>query len=164
MSYKFKIGTVRFTDQTYQNNLDWKIRKNWKGCCYGFDKLMPNSINIGDKVYIIEMNNSINEIMGIGLIRNHNRADKRYCIYSDGNYNRYNYRSDYRIDRAEFKKNNNSLLELLELLVFKGYTHLKRGQGIQLVKKKKYKEIESKFSKEDVLNMIKNLFIMKYSN
>ena len=101
--------------------------------------------------------------MGIGLIRNHNRGDKKYYIYSDGNYNRYNYKSDYRISRSEFKDSNNQLLELIEVLVFKGYTHMKRGHGIQLINDKKYNEIKNKFTKEQILNMIRDIFVAKYS-
>ncbi len=159
-----EIAVTRFNNKTWEENCIYRDRNDMKGCCYGTPVLLQVDIPIGALLYILEMNNDKNQIMGIGLIRNHNRADKRYCIYSDGNYNRYNYRSDYRIDRAEFKKSNNSLLEVFELLVFKGYTHLKRGQGIQLVKKKKYKEIENKYSKEKILSMVKDLFINKYTN
>lgn len=159
-----EIAVTRFNNKTWEENCIYRDRNDMKGCCYGTPVLLQVDIPIGALLYILEMNNDKNQIMGIGLIRNHNRADKRYCIYSDGNYNRYNYRSDYRIDRAEFKKSNNSLLEVFELLVFKGYTHLKRGQGIQLVKKKKYKEIENKYSKEKILSMVKDIFINKYTN
>ena len=158
-----EIAVTRFNNKTWEENCIYRDRNDMKGCCYGTPVLLQVDIPIGALLYILEMNNDKNQIMGIGLIRNHNRADKRYCIYSDGNYNRYNYRSDYRIDRAEFKKSNNSLLEVFELLVFKGYTHLKRGQGIQLVKKKKYKEIENKYSKEKILSMVKDIFINKYT-
>ena len=159
-----EIAVTRFNNKTWEENCNYREKNDMQGCCYGTPVLLQVDIPIGSLLYILEMNNDKNQIMGIGLIRNHNRADKRYCIYSDGNYNRYNYRSDYRIDRVEFKKTNNSLLELFELLVFKGYTHLKRGQGIQLVKKKKYKEIEKKYSKEKILSMVKDLFINKYTN
>lgn len=159
-----EIAVTRFNNKTWEENCNYRDKHDMKGCCYGTPVLLQVDIPIGALLYILEMNNDKNEIMGIGLIRNHNRADKRYSIYSDGNYNRYNYRSDYRIDRVEFKKSNNSLLELFELLVFKGYTHLKRGQGIQLVNKKKYKEIENKFTKEKILSMIKELFINKYTD
>lgn len=159
-----EIAVTRFNNKTWEENCKYRDKHDMKGCCYGTPVLLQVDIPIGALLYILEMNNDKNKIMGVGLIRNHNRADKRYCIYSDGNYNRYNYRSDYRIDRAEFKESNNSLLELFELLVFKGYTHLKRGQGIQLVKKKKYKEIENKYSKEKILSMVKDLFINKYTD
>ena len=159
-----EIAVTRFNNKTWEENCKYRDKHDMKGCCYGTPVLLQVDIPIGALLYILEMNNDKNKIMGIGLIRNHNRADKRYCIYSDGNYNRYNYRSDYRIDRSEFKESNNLLLELFELLVFKGYTHLKRGQGIQLVKKKKYKEIENKYSKEKILSMVKDLFINKYTD
>ena len=159
-----ELAVTRFNNKTWEENCNYRDKNDMKGCCYGTPVLLQVDIPIGALLYILEMNNDKNKIMGIGLIRNHNRADKRYCVYSDGNYNRYNYRSDYRIDRGEFKESNNSLLELFELLVFKGYTHLKRGQGIQLVKKKKYKEIENKYSKEKILSMVKDLFINKYTD
>jgi hypothetical protein len=159
-----EIAVTRFNNKTWEENCKYRDKHDMKGCCYGTPVLLQVDIPVGALLYILEMNNDKNKIMGIGLIRNHNRADKRYCIYSDGNYNRYNYRSDYRIDRSEFKESNNLLLELFELLVFKGYTHLKRGQGIQLVKKKKYKEIENKYSKEKILSMVKDLFINKYTD
>lgn len=159
-----EIAVTRFNNKTWEENCNYRDKNEMNGCCYGTPVLLQIDIAIGALLYILEMNNDKNQIMGIGLIRNHNRADKRYCVYSDGNYNRYNYRSEYRIDRSEFKKKNNSLLELFELLVFKGYTHLKRGHGIQLIKKKKYKEIENKFSKEKILSMVKDLFINKYTD
>jgi len=85
----------------------------------------------------LEMNNSENKIMGIGLIVNYLRLDKNYNIYSDGNYNRYVYLSKYRIDRSELKENEESLIKYFEAITFYGSGHLKRGQGITLVPKKK---------------------------
>ena len=32
----FYIGSARFNNDTYKENLEWKKRKNWNGCCYGF--------------------------------------------------------------------------------------------------------------------------------
>lgn len=157
-----EVGVTRFNNKTWDENCDYRDKNDIVGCCYGTPVLLQTDIPIGALLYVLEMNNEKNKIMGIGLIRNHNRCDKRYIIYSDGNYNRYNYKSDYRIDRSEFKDKNETLLVLMELLVFKGYTHMKRGHGIQLIKKKKYKEIEKKFSKEDILSQIRELFVAKY--
>ena len=77
------------------------------------------------------------KIMGIGYIKNHVKYNEKNRIYTDRNYNRYCYRSDYRIDRYELKQENKEMLELLETLVFRGYSHLKRGQGITCVPQKK---------------------------
>ena len=65
----FHIGTARFTDETYNQNLNWKKRKKWDGCFYGFDKKLPTTIKTGELVFIVEMNNSQNMVMGIGLIK-----------------------------------------------------------------------------------------------
>ena len=38
MEHDFLIGTVRFNNSTYLENLNWKQRKKHKGCAYGLDK------------------------------------------------------------------------------------------------------------------------------
>ena len=136
MSNKFKIGTVRFTNETYQNNLDWKERKNWEGCCYGFDKQMPSSINIGEKVYILEMNNTTNQLMGIGLIKNIYKSNNRTRIYENESYNRYVYKSKNHITKTEIvskSRKNKLIIEFLENILFYGGgekgKHFKRGHG-----------------------------------
>jgi len=154
-----QVAVTRFNNKTWQENLHYREKNELTGCCYGTPVLLQEDIPIGAIVYVLEMNNETNKIMGIGLIRNHNRGDKRYCIYSDGNYNRYNYSSDYRIDRTELK-NNKEFLKRMELLVFKGYTHMKRGHGIQLVTDKKFKELI--YSKSEVLNIVRDLFLNKF--
>ena len=40
---------------------------------------------------------------------------------------------------------------------------MKRGHGIQLINDKKYNEIKNKFTKEQILNMIRDIFVAKYS-
>ena len=136
MNYKFKIGTVRFTDETYNNNLAWKRRKGWEGSCYGFDKPMPSSINIGETVYIIEMNNTQNKIMGIGFIKNIYLAKNRTRIYENQSYNRYVFKSDKHISIDEILKKGNknaTIIEFLENILFYGGgergKHFKRGSG-----------------------------------
>jgi len=156
-------AVTRFNNLTWEENSKYREKHKMQGCCYGTPVLLQIDVPIGAIIYVFEMNNEKNKIMGIGLIRNHNRGDKKYYIYSDGNYNRYNYKSDYRISRSEFKDSNNQLLELIEVLVFKGYTHMKRGHGIQLINDKKYNEIKNKFTKEQILNMIRDIFVAKYS-
>ena len=38
MEHDFLIGTVRFNNKTYLENLKWKQRKEHSGCAYGLDK------------------------------------------------------------------------------------------------------------------------------
>ena len=127
----FHIGTARFTDETYNQNLNWKKRKKWDGCCYGFDKKLPTTIKTGELVFIVEMNNSQNMIMGIGLIQNHHRSENRTRIYTSETWNQHVYKSEYHINRANIlkKPKGEHILLLLERLLFYGYSHFKRGQG-----------------------------------
>ncbi len=155
------VAVTRFNNNTWQENVNYRKKNELLGCCYGTPVMLPDNIPIGAIIYVLEMNNETNKIMGIGLIRNFNRCDKRYCIYSDGNYNRYNYSSNYRINRSELKKYNEIFLKNMEYLVFKGYTHMKRGYGIQLVTDKKYDELI--YSKRKVLKIVRNMFIEKYN-
>tara|TARA_Y100000992_G_scaffold66355_1_gene41013 strand:+ start:273 stop:749 length:477 start_codon:yes stop_codon:yes gene_type:complete len=131
------IGTTRFNQETWTENSHYRSRKKFKGCIYGCPKRIATTVPIKSGIAILEMNNSENKIMGIGLIVNYLRLDKNYNIYSDGNYNRYVYLSKYRIDRSELKENEESLIKYFEAITFYGSGHLKRGQGITLVPKKK---------------------------
>tara|TARA_Y100000592_G_C5381990_1_gene273879 strand:- start:86 stop:550 length:465 start_codon:yes stop_codon:yes gene_type:complete len=133
---RFWIGTTRFTNYTYQENKDWRERFKWKGCMYGLNKKIPLNVPHLGLVLVIEMNNDQNKIMGIGLIRNYINPKYKICIYkSDTNYNRYIYNSAYRKDRKEI---NEKFLEALELILFKGYGHYKRGQGITVIPWKRF--------------------------
>ena len=133
---RFYIATTRFTNYTYKENLDWRERFKWKGCVYGLNKKMPLTVPHLAMVYVIEMNNDENKIMGIGLVRNYINPKYKMCIYkSDTNYNRYIYNSAYRKDRSEL---NEKFLEALEIILFTGYGHYKRGQGITVIPWKRF--------------------------
>jgi len=133
---RFYIATTRFTNYTYKENLDWRERFKWKGCVYGLNKKMPLTVPHLAMVYVIEMNNDQNKIMGIGLVRNYINPKYKMCIYkSDTNYNRYIYNSAYRKDRSEL---NEKFLEALEIILFTGYGHYKRGQGITVIPWKRF--------------------------
>ena len=126
----FYISTTRFTNETYNENKTWRERNNWKGCVYAVPIEIAITIPQLSKIFVLEMNNSINKIMGIGLIRNKVRYDLKYKIHRDNNYNRYIYRSYYRIER---EKCDPKYLLLLEKMVFKGKAHLKRGYGFTTI-------------------------------
>ena len=149
---RFYIATTRFTNYTYKENLEWRERFKWIGCVYGCNKKMPLTVPHLAVVYVIEMNNDTNEIMGIGLIRNYINPKYKMCIYkSDTNYNRYVYNSAYRKDRSEINK---KLLKALELILFKGYGHYKRGQGITVIPWKRFGK-----SGTEIYWMFQNLFM-----
>ena len=140
---KFYIGTTRFNNETYKENLQWRQKHNHNGCIYALNKQIPDYIPPTALVFVIEMNNDINKIMGIGLIRNNKDRKQRIRIYNDNPYyNRYVYHSKQRIeaDNIKYKK----LLRVLELMLFKGSRHMKRGQGITCIPWKRFKKGETR--------------------
>ena len=130
MSNKF-IATTRFSDDTYEQNNIYKSRTGHVGCLYGTPIKIKEKIPLESHVFVLEMNNSINKIEGIGLFVNRIILDKNYRIYSDMDYNRYIYKGSKHltIDKIndEYDKR---VIFVLEKLLFKGARHCKRAQGI----------------------------------
>jgi hypothetical protein len=87
-------------------------------------------------VFVIEMNNRTNQIEGVGLIKNKPETSRYYKVHEDGNTNRYIYIGDYYIDRNVLDEYNSPLLYALEVILFTGYTHSKRGPGLTLIPEK----------------------------
>ena len=134
---KFYIGTTRFSDFTFQENKQWRIKHKWEGCIYGVNKKISPNIPYMALIYVLEMNNDTNTIEGIGLVRNYINTDYNVCIYkSDLNYNRYIYNSRHHILRKDIKYP--KMMNLLEQIVFTGAGHYKRGQGITTIAWKKF--------------------------
>jgi hypothetical protein len=127
------IATTRFNDATWQQNNSWRERHEWDGCIYGSPTLIKETIPIGMNVAILEMHNDLNTIMGIGIISNNIEKEKKYQLYEWGNYNRFIYKSLYRIDRGMLDEEELKIITILETLVFKGSRHLKRGHGITVL-------------------------------
>lgn len=136
------VTTTRFNKETYHENRGWRRQYNYDGCIYGSPIKMNYQIPPEANVFIIEMNNSNNKINGIGLLLNRTYLDKKYNIYSDNNYNRYVYKGHFRVSRHDLKKEYMQELTQLEDMVFKGYTHSKRGQGFMLIPKKRHRDLE----------------------
>jgi len=129
----FTLATTRFNNDTWAENVDYRDKNNIKGCIYGAPKQIKEEITLHVPMFVLEMNNDKNKIMGIGLIRNASVIGQKHCIYKDVFYNRYTYKSKYRIDCTELHSKESKIIFVLESLIFKGYHHLKRGQGITVV-------------------------------
>ena len=80
-------------------------------------------------VFVLEMNNTHNRIMGIGMVKNHAIVNK-YKVYDNQAYNRNIYIGSMRIDRSEMTEEEETILSVLDVICFKGPRNLKRGQGI----------------------------------
>ena len=129
------LFATRFNDETFKENKAWRLKNNYQGCIYNSPVTIGINIYPDTQLFILEMNNSKNKIEAIGVIKNRLIFDNtyNYKIYNDNNYNRYIYKGKYRIDRSDLSRQEEKILNILDILVFKGSTHIKRGQGITVL-------------------------------
>ena len=149
------LCVTRFNNKTWKENQQYREKKNIEGCIYPSPTKIGPKLPLQGTLLVFEMNND--KIEGIGLIRNYLRMDKYYKVYSEGNYNRYTYQSPYRISRAEFTDEELKFCNMMEIIVFKGYNHIKRGQGIQQIPTQKI------FEEKKLVDYVRDMFISRYS-
>jgi hypothetical protein len=162
----YTLSTTRFINSTWESNTNYRNKHNISGCIYGSPLEMSPKILYDSLVFIVEMNNEKNNIEGIGLVRNRPYLDKYYNIYKDGNYNRFIYKSNYYIDREKLIRYDEDLVKLLEYILFKEKSHLKRGSGFttitsKLVASKKNEECK-KLNLNNIINNVVQCFKLEY--
>ena len=108
-----EILVTRFNNETYMENKKFRENNNIV-CIYSSPVKISENILPNEKLIVLEMNNSINNIEGIGLIKNKLYLKEKYKIYGDRNYNRYTYKSKYRIDKNEFTSYEVIIIKKLE--------------------------------------------------
>ena len=128
----FAVCVTRYNNQTWGERTAWLAANPDHACIYKSPVPIRSDIPYESPLFIIEMNNDTNQIMGIGRIINEIRADRAYRVYADQNYNRYTYLGRQRLDRADImqSKIDARVIETLERMLFYGARHAKRGQGI----------------------------------
>jgi len=123
-------------------------------CVYGSPIPMKHTIRENAWMIVLEMQNDANKIAGIGLVRNspnssehgnntnisgRNGRSSGSCglkpsVYKCGNYNRFIYQGAYRIDllsnEIDLTREEELVIKMLELALFYGPNHSKRGKGI----------------------------------
>ena len=155
---RYTIATTRFNGQTWHANCRWCEDNDFDGCIYGVPMPIASKVINEAPVFILEMHNDKNKIMGIGFIENRPVFDKRYKIYNDNYYCQYIYKSNYRIDREDMTPQQIHLLEILDILVFTGDTHMKRGRRITCMSKKLLHR-----GKLNFIERIKTMFLEHYT-
>lgn len=127
---KAYIVTTRFNNETWLENSNFRARQSNKlGCIYCSPILTSSSIPPDSPMFVLEMNNDTDKIIGIGMVRNHPYTN--YCsVYKNNNFNRYVYTGKYRIDRSEISEEDDKILQAFDIMCFKGSRHMKRGHGI----------------------------------
>jgi len=157
----FTIVTGRYNNETWEASVLYRERKKF-ACIYAPPYKLAESIDINSPVFVVEMNNSLNQIMGIGLIKNKLITDKVYKVQEDSNCNRYIYIGEYHISRELLNNYNPFLIYVLDDILFKGYTHSKRGLGLTKIPEKvlKFDICEGL----DIKKEIKNVFIYHFKD
>ena len=151
--------TTRFNNDTWFQNEQYRNQVTSIKCVYGSPQSMAPKIYPRIPTCVIEMNNSNNQILGIGLIRNEPTPRYEYLPYSCGNYNRFVYVGNHRLNREDLPK---ELIDVLEHILFKEKTHMKRGAGFTTIPEKLlyHRTCEGR----DLMREIVNLFVIKYKN
>jgi hypothetical protein len=124
------ILTSRFNNHTMNENAIFRKNNQKIGCIYCSPIPISSEIPIDKILFILEMNNDTNKIIGIGMIRNHTTYNK-YSVYDTDNYNRYIYIGKYRIDRSEMTPEEDTIMRVFDILCFTGNKHMKRGNGLK---------------------------------
>ena len=150
------IVTSRFNNDTWRENCEYRQRLDIRGCVYCSPQQLSSKIHPNTPVFVVEMNNTRNEILGIGLISNKIQFDRYYKVYEIGNYNRYTYKSEYRIDRTILLEELPGLVYILDYILFKEKTHLKRGSGMSQIPEKLLRH--KKCGEIDIVKELKTLF------
>jgi hypothetical protein len=128
---KQMLGTSRFSDATLAENEAFRLRNSSVGCVYCCPSPITSKIPKDMVVFVLEMNNTVNRIAGIGMIKNRAIVDK-YKVYVNNSYNRHVYMGKTRISREEMTEEEEQLMRVFDALCFRGAKNMKRGQGITL--------------------------------
>ena len=153
------LVSTRFNDSTWEENLKYR-NKHKIQCIYGAPLQISSHIYVDDDIFVVEMNNSKNQIEGIGLIKNRVCLDKYYKIYMEGNYNRYIYKGNYYLNREQLMSCDEKLVRILDYILFKEKSHLKRGSGFTTIPKKLLNHTICE--NINIVRTLKNIFIQSF--
>jgi len=123
----YGILTTRFTTETYMENKRWRENNTSSGCVYMTKTKISNSLSYDKPYFVLEMNNTINKVMGIGII-SIKLSQKREKMYNNYYYNLYTYRGSKHVTMENVE--DDEFIELFEKVLFYGKGHMKRGQGM----------------------------------
>jgi hypothetical protein len=132
------LATTRFNDKTWSENQEFvqqAIRRgelsNRTQCLYPCSIPIGSNIPVFANVFVLEMNNETNQILGIGLLKNESPEYNKYPVYETVKYNQFSYQGLYHIHRHDMTEEEMVFLRDLEKMCFKGRRHQKRLQGIK---------------------------------
>jgi hypothetical protein len=157
----FYIACTRFNNETYNENVSYRKKYN-ETVIYGTSTKIRHIYPIGCLIFVAEMNNQTNKVEGIGLIRNNLVNDGYKKLYSNSDYNRYIYKGHYWLSRQDILQFNSEIITILDNILFKGKSNLKRFSGITILTKKLFTNWD--YELHILEKYIKDLFINYCSN
>lgn len=125
------LMTSRFNNKSFSEMREYCRDSKSAKVVYGTPKEITMYVPRNAIMFILEMNNDENRIMGVGLVKN-NPYPNKHVIYEDGNWNRYNFMGKHRIDRDELTEDEEWIFKALDIICFTGCRHQKRNQGITI--------------------------------
>lgn len=130
---KPRIVTTRFNNETWIENEQYRNKHHPAlGCAYGVPTRTTNSFTGDDVLFVLEMNNSENRIMGLGMVKNQPvMRSRQYNVYGNQEYNRFIYLGKTRIDRKTMDNEEEEIMKVFDILCFTGKRHQKRLSGIK---------------------------------
>ena len=146
--------TARFNINTWLENIEFRENHEDIKCVYGSPVPLSKHIPSDSVIFMLEMNNDKNRIMGIGMLRNHPIMNK-YFVHECGNYNRYVYTGKNRIDRDEMSEEEEKVMQIFDILCFKGKRHMKRLHGLKSFPADILYKCKERL---DLVNFIANMF------
>ena len=76
-----KLAVTRFNNTTFNENKKWRESRQYDGSIYGSSVKIKESVSPEVILIVFEMNNTLDIIEGIGIIKN-SIIHKKYNIYS----------------------------------------------------------------------------------
>ena len=156
------LMTSRFNNQTWEENKQFRHSKNSSGnnkigCVYCSPRPLNHEIPYNAILFILEMNNDINKIMGIGMVKYDPKIFTN-IVYNNKSYNRYSFWGTRRIDVSEMNEEEKQIIKVLDILCFTGNSHSKRGDGIKTFP---YDMLYRMSFRLDIVQFIKHMFIKR---
>jgi hypothetical protein len=151
------VVTTRFNTETLSQNIAYRKTYNVQ-CIYCEQVPMPMYILLNNFVFVIEMNNSTNEIAGIGMVRN-TPADVSIKEMYGNPSSVYMYKGILHLNRETMLRMNAHFVDIMDKILFTGKTHSKRGCGFTSIPVKLASQVGFK-----IPETIKKMFVDVYSS
>lgn len=171
-SLKSNIMTTRFSDNTYKQNRRFRkhplINKQNIYCVYSAPKQITPTIQKGKPLYVLELNNTQNKIMGVGKVQNiplykkneiYDPNIKEYEFHT--NYNIYSYTGCEHVETSEMDTEDQENIKILEHICFKGKENMKRSPLITQFPIRKLYQLRKEFN---IHQIIEQMFEKKYKH